>query len=110
MQTHFYDVSLANIVTWFIFVTGFFGTQYVVVKLQGERIDVQARLSNEFKEWMKEHQTSSNGRDKILERLTTLSEGTERRIKELENTERERRRYVRNENPEPYYGEERRKR
>jgi hypothetical protein len=104
---HFWDISLANIVTWIVLIVGFAGSQYVVVKLQGERLNGHDKLMNEFKEWIKIHQKDSNERDQILTRLTTIQEASERRLEKLEGNDR--RAYIRSENPLPYYGPKRRK-
>jgi hypothetical protein len=102
---HFWDVSLANVITWLLIASGYIGTQYVIVKLQGQRLDGHDSAMNEFKEWIKQHQVDSNERDLILAKLTTLSAASERRLEKLED----RTRYVRSDNPQPYYGPERRK-
>lgn len=105
----FWDISLANVVTWLVLATGFFGTHYVSVKL------LTARM-NGFDEWRKTHTQETNDantqRDELLTklgetsvRLTVLSETTERRLEKLED----RPVFTRTDNPQPYYGTERRR-
>ena len=103
---HFWDVSLANVVTWIILVLGFGVSQYVIVKLQGERLNGHDAALREFKDWIKQHQVDSNERDQILARLTTLAQSSERRLEKLEDGDR--RTYMRRDDPPPYFGEERR--
>lgn len=105
MGPHFWDLSLANLVTWFLVIAGFVTSQYVIVKLQGERLNGHDAALKEFKDWIKTHQGESGERDQILMKLTTLSEAAERRLEKLEDIPR----YIRRENPPPYYGPERRK-
>jgi hypothetical protein len=105
----FWDVSLANVITWLVLVVGFLGTHYVSVKLLTQRM-------NTFDEWRKTHTHESNQangqRDELLKklgetsvRLSVLSETTERRLQKIED----RPVYTRSDDPRPYYGAERRR-
>jgi len=101
----FWDVGVANVVTWLVMAIGFLATHYISVKLLAQRM-------NSFDKWVAEHQVESNSRDKLQEtmgntivRLCVLSEAAERRLEKLED----RPVYTRSDNPRPYYGPERRK-
>lgn len=104
-RPRFWDISLANVVTWLVLIVGFLGTHYVSVKLLTQRM-------NSFDEWVVEHKKESNSRDKLQEtmgttivRLSVLSEAVERRLEKIED----RPVYARADNPPPYYGTERRR-
>ena len=82
---HFWDVSLANLVTWFLLVAGFVGSQYVAVKLLGARM-------NGFDEWKKVHEEEAREQSRIntrlevtAEKLTVLAAASERRLERLED-------------------------
>jgi hypothetical protein len=81
----FWDVSLSNIITWGILIAGFLGSQYVAVKLLGERM-------NGFDAWKKTHEQETKSREVMIselkvgnERLKTLAEAAERRLEKLED-------------------------
>lgn len=81
----FWDVSLANLVTWFLIVAGFIGSQYVQTKLLTQRM-------NGFSKWVEKHEEEETARDLIFvdlkvatEKLTVLATGSERRLERLED-------------------------
>jgi hypothetical protein len=81
----FWNVSLANIITWLVLLLGFFGAQYVTIKLLSQRMD-------DFSDWRTAHSNESRERDKVdkkleiaTEKLTTLADVAERRLTKLEN-------------------------
>ena len=84
-MSHFWDISLANLVTWLILIAGFVGSQYVAVKLLGQRM-------NGFDEWRKETRVENKARDLLIgdlkvatEKLTVLATAAERRLERLED-------------------------
>lgn len=105
MNGHFWDLSLANIVTWTLIVGGYVASQYIQTKLNAQRM-------NGFAKWVEKHEDESHDRDvllqavgKTMERLSVLSEVAERRLQNIED----RQVYVRSNAPDPYYGPERRR-
>jgi hypothetical protein len=81
----FWDVSLANLVTWTLIVAGFLGTQYVQTKLLTQRM-------NGFSKWVEKHEEETDRQHKMnvelkvaTEKLTVLAEATERRLERLED-------------------------
>ena len=84
MDHGFWNVTLANIVTWLVLLLGFFGAQYVTIKLLSQRMD-------DFSEWRAAHNNESRERDKVdkkleiaTEKLTILADAAERRLNRLE--------------------------
>ena len=105
-MNHFWDISLANIITWLLIVVGFVGAQYVQTKLLMQRM-------NGFAKWVEKHEGEAHDRAILLTklgetsvRLTVLAEAAERRLEKLEDGER--RTYTRRSDPPPYFGPERR--
>jgi len=82
---HFWDVTLAQIVTWFLVVCAGSLSMYVSVKLLGQRMDG-------FEEWRAAHEADARERDDLLkklevaaEKLTLLADMAERRLEKLED-------------------------
>jgi hypothetical protein len=84
-MTHFWDVSLANLVTWLLIVAGFVGSQYVQTKLLTQRM-------NGFSKWVEKHEEETQRQDEMVvelkiatEKLTVLADASERRLERLED-------------------------
>jgi hypothetical protein len=102
--THFWDVSLANVITWLMIAITFIGSQYLQVKLNAQRM-------NGFEKWVEKHEKETQRREEValqvqlaIVKLTGIAEASGQRIENLEARER----WVRRDNPPPYYGPERR--
>lgn len=81
---NFWDITAANLVTWAILIAGFAISQYLAVKLLGQRMDG-------FEKWRDTHDEESNNRDKAiitidktLVELTTLARVATQRVEMLE--------------------------
>ena len=84
-MTHFWDVSLANLVTWLLIVAGFVGSQYVQTKLLTQRM-------NGFSKWVEKHEEETTRQNDMAfelkiatEKLVVIAEASERRLERLED-------------------------
>jgi hypothetical protein len=84
-MTNFWDVSLANLVTWLLIVCGFISSQYVQTRLLTQRM-------NGFAKWVEKHEEETDRQNEMsmdlkvaTEKLTVLAEATERRLERLED-------------------------
>jgi hypothetical protein len=85
MTNSFWNVDLANLVTWILIVAGYVGSQYVQTKLLTQRM-------NGFSKWVEKHEIQDEARDAVqielkvaTEKLTVLAALAERRLERLED-------------------------
>ena len=81
----FWNVDLANLVTWILIVLGYVGSQYVQTRLLTQRM-------NGFAKWVEKHEIQDEARDVVqielkvaTEKLTVLASLAERRLERLED-------------------------
>lgn len=84
-MAHFWDVSLANLVTWLLIVAGFVGSQYVQTKLLTQRM-------NGFSKWVEKHEEETDRQNDMAndlkiatEKLAVIAGAAERRLERLED-------------------------
>ena len=85
MQEHeFFNITLANLVSWILIVAAFVATQWVTVKLLGHRMTI-------IESWIVEHKGEAKARDqldvslsKAVVELSTLAKVAKDRLEMLE--------------------------